>query len=100
MLKVHLKMEKNPSSCPFHILMTPFPDISFINKERMGAINESAVRTIIAPKNPPSCFFISCFAVSVGPSVNRSESSSDSTVLIISSILFLPLQLLGHLLFF
>ena len=36
--------------------MTPFPDISFINKERMGAINESAVRTIIAPKNPLPVF--------------------------------------------
>ena len=73
--------------------MTPFPDIAFINEEgtvcinveATGVINEAAIGAIIAPGNPPSCFFISCFTASVAPLINRSESSSDFAILIISS---------------
>ena len=36
-----------------------------------------------APRNPPSCFFISCFIVLVTPSINTSESSTDFIILII-----------------
>ena len=67
--------------------MTPFPVIVFINEETIvcineeaiGAINEAAIGTILAPRNPRSCFLISCFAVSVAPSTNRLDLSSNST---------------------
>ena len=72
---------RNPPLCPF----------SFINKEATGcineesirAINEAAVDAIIAPGHPRSCFFISCFTVSVAPSINRPNFFSDPTTLII-----------------
>ena len=72
----------------------PFPDIAFINEEATGCINEEAIGpineatigTIIAPRNLPSCFFISCFTVSVAPSINRLDFFNDSTILIISSL--------------
>ena len=43
-----------------------FTDIAFINEEAMGCINEkaidavngAAIGAIIAPRNPPSCFFL------------------------------------------
>ena len=88
------KNEGIPPSSPFSALMTSFPDIAFtseeangcINQEAIGAINEAAIRTIIASRNPPFCFSISCFTVSVAPSINRPDFSSDSTTLIVSSI--------------
>ena len=57
---------RNPPSCPFAALMTPFPFITFINKEptgcineeAIGAINEAAICTIIAQRNPPSSFLL------------------------------------------
>ena len=69
----------------FFALITLFPGIAFINeeatgsinKEAIGAINEATISAIIAPRNQPSCFFISCFTVSAAPSVNRPEFSSD-----------------------
>ena len=74
---------RNPPLCPF----------SFINKEATGcineesirAINEAAVDAIIAPGHPRSCFFISCFTVSVAPSINRPNFFSDPTTLISES---------------
>ena len=74
--------------------MIPFPDIAFINEqvtgctneETIGAVNEAATGAIIAPKNTPSCFFISWFTVSVTLSIYRPGFSSDSTILIIASI--------------
>ena len=72
-----------------------FPVIAFINKEAtgcineeaIGAINEAATGVIIAPGNLPACFFfVSYFTVSVALSINRPDFSSDSTILIISSI--------------
>ena len=64
----------NPPSCPLPTVLTPFPDITFLNegatgciiKEAKGAINEAAIGAIIEPQNPP-CFFILCFTVSVAP---------------------------------
>ena len=66
--------------------MTHFPDIVFINEEATGAINEAAIGAIKTPRNPLSCFFISCFTVSVPPSINSPYFSGDSIILIISSI--------------
>ena len=40
----------------------------------------------MAPRNPLSCYFISCFTISVALSNNRSESSRELTILIKSSI--------------
>ena len=36
---------RNPTICPFPALMTPFPDIAFINESVIGAINEAAIDT-------------------------------------------------------
>ena len=60
-----------PTSCPSPALLTPFPDAAFINEEATGCINQATIGTIIGPRNPPSCFLISCFTVSVAPSVKR-----------------------------
>ena len=77
-----------------HSPFCPFPDIVFINEETTGCINEEMINAIneavrgviIAPRNPPSCFLISCLIIPEVPSINRPEFSSDSTILIISSI--------------
>ena len=37
-------------------------------------------------KNPPACFFVSCFTVSVTPSIFTHESSKDFMILMISFI--------------
>ena len=68
-----------------------FPDIVFINEEPTGCINKKDLDAIIevtvgairAPRNPPSCFFISSFNVSVTPSISWPGFSSDSTILIV-----------------
>ena len=57
-----------------------------ITEEAIGAINKAAIGAIITPRNPPFCFYISCFTVSVTPSVNRLGFSSNFTILIISFI--------------
>ena len=59
--------------------MTPFPVNIFPN------IDEPKVPHKI-PRNPPSCLFISCFIVSLIPSINTPKFSSDFTILIVSSI--------------
>ena len=89
-LKVLIKTEENH----VFVLVTPFPVIAFtneeatccINEEAIGPINEAAEVAIIAPRNPPSCFYILCFTVSVAPSINKPESCSDFTILIMSPI--------------
>ena len=63
-----------------------FSSHSCTNEEAIGAINEANIGAIKAPRNPFLFFFHSCFTVSVAPSINRPESSSDFTVLITSSI--------------
>ena len=73
--------EKIPSSYPFPTLLTLFSDIAFINEENtscieetfIDAINEAIIGAIIAPGNPLSCLFISCFTVSVAPSINKPD---------------------------
>ena len=75
-------------------LMAPFQVLTFVNEEATCcinsearyAINEAVISAIMAGKNRSPCFFISCFTVSLAPSINRPEFSSDSTILIISSI--------------
>ena len=82
---------RNPPSCLFPALMTPFPAIAFINEEATGCINEeltgcineATIGATIAQKNRPSCFFTSCFIVSDAPLINFSR---DSTILVIQSI--------------
>ena len=73
--------------------MTPFPVIafineetkSFINEETIDPINEAVIGGIITPKILLSCFFIiSCLTVSVAPTINRSDFSSNSNILTIS----------------
>ena len=57
---------RNPPSCSFPAIMTPFLVIAFINEEAMGSIYEEAIGTIneavlsaiIAGRNPPSRFFL------------------------------------------
>ena len=49
---------RNPTSCLFLALMTPFPDIAFINEEVTDCTNEEAIDTTLVPRNPSSCF---CF---------------------------------------
>ena len=75
-----------PPSCRLPALLTPFLVTAFIKEEAIGAINEAAKDVIIAPKDLPSCSFISCFTVSVPPSINKPDFFSDSTILIILSI--------------
>ena len=90
-IKGNANNERNPHFCPFPVLLTPFPVIAFFNEEAKDCINEGTIgaineAAIIAPRNPTSCYFISCFTASVVSSINRLDFSSDSTVLIISAI--------------
>ena len=86
-IKGNANNERNPPSCTS-------PVIAFINAKATGCVNEEAIRafneavigSIIAPRNPPSCFFISFFNVSLASSINRPDFSSDSTILTISSV--------------
>ena len=48
--------------------------------------NEVAKGANKAQRVPPFCFFISCFPVSVTPSINTSQSSNDFMIFIISFI--------------
>ena len=64
-------------------------DTGCINEEAIHAINQAAVGAIVAQRKLPSCFFFfisSSFTVSVAQAINRSGFSSDSKVLVISSI--------------
>ena len=74
-IKGNANNRRNPPSCPF-------PVIAFIKEEATDAV----IGAIIAPRNPPCCSFISCFTISVAPLVNRPNFSSDSTILIMSSV--------------
>ena len=63
-----------------------FPLILFTIEEITGCTNEGAKGDNKAPRNPPYCFFISSFTVSVSPSINTPESCNDFMILIISFI--------------
>ena len=55
---------------PLPALLTSLPLISFTTEEITGCTNEAAKGDNKAGKNPPSCIFMSCFTVSVIPSIN------------------------------
>ena len=61
---------------PLPALLAPLPLIPFTTEEITGCTNEVANSANKAGRNPLSCFFISCFTVSVIPSINTFESSS------------------------
>ena len=67
-------------------LLTPLPLMPFTNEEITCFTIEAAKSANKAPRNPPSCFFISCFTVSVIPSINTPESFHDFMILIIAFI--------------
>ena len=50
-------------------LMVPFPKIPFTSEEAIGVINEVVIGTNKVAKNLFSCFSISCFTISVAPSI-------------------------------
>ena len=54
-----------PSSSVVFIAFTNEEAKGCINNEPIDAVNKAAIDVIIAPRNPPSCFFIPCFIVSV-----------------------------------
>ena len=101
-LKGNINNGRNSRSCFFPALWTSFQDIPFINEEAMccineqviGAVNEVAISAIIRPRNIPFSvfFFISYFTVSVAPSINRPECSSDFTILIMLSVFSVKLN--------
>ena len=62
-----------------HLLLIPFT-----TEKITGYTNEAAKSSSKAQRNPPSYTFISCFTVSVTPSVNTPEASNDFMILIIS----------------
>ena len=67
-------------------LLTPLLFIPFTTDETIGCTNEVAKDANKAPRNPPSCIFISSFTVSVTPLINTPKSSNDFMILIISFI--------------
>ena len=71
---------------PFPVLLTPRPLIHFTTEEITDCTNKAAKGANKAGKNLCSCFFISCFTVSVILSINTFESSNYFMVLIISFI--------------
>ena len=69
---------KNPLFCPFPVIVFISKEATgSINEETTGVINEIAIGAIIVPRNPPSFFLISCFTVSLAPSIKRPDFSSD-----------------------
>ena len=82
-LKRNANNGKIPPSYPFPTLMTLFSDVAFINEENTSCIEETFIDAIneainkcykcaiIALGNPLSRLFISCFTVSVAPSINK-----------------------------
>ena len=79
-------MKQNSKFLSIHslpALLTPLPLIT--TEEMTGCTNEGANKV---PRNPPSCcfFLISCFTVSVTPSIDTLESSNEFIILIISFI--------------
>ena len=65
-------------------VLTPLPLIPFTTEEITVCFIEATKGAKEAPRNLPSCFFISCFTVLVTLSINKTlESSYDFMVLII-----------------
>ena len=59
---------------PLPALLTPLPLITFTTEEIFSYTNEAAKGANKAARNASSCSFISCFTVSVTPSINTPES--------------------------
>ena len=59
---------------PLPVFRIFVPLIRFTTEEITGCTNEAAKGAKRAPRNPSSCSFISCFTVSVTPSINSPES--------------------------
>ena len=70
-IKGYAKNGRTAPSCPFHALMTSFPDMACINeeptgytnKDTMGAINETAIGAIIPAHNVPRTYSYSPISV-------------------------------------
>ena len=88
---------KFPFKYSLPALLTALPFVPFSTEEITGCINEAAESTNKTPRNPPSCFFISCFSVSGTPSINTPESSNDFIILIISFISSFKINKVTHL---
>ena len=71
---------------PLPALLTPLPLIPFSIEKITGCTNDVAKGANKAPRNPPSCLFISFFTVLVTPSINTHQSSNHYIIFIISSI--------------
>ena len=59
---------------PLPALLTPLPLMPFTTEEITSCTNEVARGANKASRNLPSYFFISCFTVSVTPSINTPKS--------------------------
>ena len=88
-------INKSNANNGINLLSCPFPVIAFINEEATGCINKEAIGDINeaatgatkyknSPKKSTFVVFILCFNVSVVPSFNRLDLSSDPTILMMS----------------
>ena len=57
--------------------------MSFTTEEIIGCTNKGAKGANKVPRNPLSCFFISCFTVLVTLSINALKTSNDFMILVI-----------------
>ena len=74
--------------CPCYYILFQFLLYLFhVNISTVKINSEAPNVSYKVPRNPPSCFLISCFTVSPTPSINIPESWSDFLISIIS---FLP----------
>ena len=60
---------------PLLALLTPLTLIAFTTEDVTGCTIEAAIGSNKGPRNLRSCFFISCFTVSVTLSINPCESN-------------------------
>ena len=67
-------------------IVTPLLLTPYTTEGITGCTSEAANGSNNAGRNPPSCFFISSFTVSVTPLINTFEYSNDYMILIISFI--------------
>ena len=72
------------SMYPLPALVIPLPLITFAAEDIIGCSNEATKGANKAGRNPPSCFFlfVSCFTVSLIPSINTFKSSNGFMILI------------------
>ena len=82
------RIEKFLFIYPLPDLVIPLiiPLVPSITEEITVCTNEVAKGGNKAPRNPPSCFFIPSFTVSVTSSINTPKSSIDFIIFIISFI--------------